>query len=362
MLKRFLVPPEDQILVREDAIRLATKQILKRMGVADKDATLMTDVLITSDLRGCESHGVSNMLRNYIDWYRNDIINPRPSVKCLRESLVTATIDGDRGLGIQVGPEAMTMALDKADKTGIGSVVVQNCSHAGMLGYYPMMAVSKDMIGIAMHSIGGSLQLPTFGSEAIYGTHPIAWGIPAGEMPPFMFDIATTQVAANKLMLTRRIGSHLEPGWIADLQGEPIMEKLQSPEYGQFLMLPFGGTRENGSHKGFGFATIVDIMAGILSGNGPGHLNPQRKNGLFLMAMKVEAFVDTAGFKADMDALLRRIANMTPTQGHERVYYAGLIEHEETGKRKTDGIPYHREVVEWFEQTALDMNLEYSLR
>ena len=148
MLKRFLVPPEDQILVREDAIRLATKQIFKRMGVADKDATLMTDVLITSDLRGCESHGVSNMLRNYIDWYRNDIINPRPSVKCLRESLVTATIDGDRGLGIQVGPEAMTMALDKADKTGIGSVVVQNCSHAGMLGYYPMMAVSKDMIGI----------------------------------------------------------------------------------------------------------------------------------------------------------------------------------------------------------------------
>lgn len=362
MLKRFLVPPEDQIYVKEEAIRSATKQIFKKMSVEDKDAALMTDVLITSDLRGCESHGVSNMLRNYIDWYRNDIVNPCPKVKCIRDSLVTATIDGDRGLGIQVGPGAMEIAIDKADKTGLGSVVVQNCSHAGMLAYYPMMAVSKDMIGIAMHSIGGTLQLPTFGSEAIYGTHPIAWGVPTGKMPPFMFDIATTQVAANKLMLTRRIGSHLEPGWIADLQGEPIMEKLRSPEYGQFLMLPFGGTRENGSHKGFGFATIVDIMGGILSGNGPGHLNPQRKNGLFLMAIQVEAFVDKADFKKDMDALLERIANMKPTQGHERVYYAGLIEHEETQKRKKDGIPYHREVVEWFEQAALEMDLNYSLR
>jgi len=361
MLARFLVPEADQVLVTEQAARAATEEIFRKMDVSDEDAALMTDVLMTSDLRGCESHGVSNMLRVYVDRYQDKGLNPHPEYKVLRESAVSATLDADMANGIHVGPYAMQMAIDKAEESGIGAVTVQNAGHFGMLGYYPLMALEHDMIGIAMVSAGGGFQVPTFGSEPVYGTHPIAWGAPADKMPPFVFDIATTQVAANKLMLTRRIGSQLEPGWITDLEGNPIMEPVDSPNYGGFLMLPFGGTRENGGHKGYGFATIVDIMAGILSGNGPGFLAGGAKNAQFVMAIKIEAFLDAMEFKKDMDVLLGRLANMKPAEGHDRVYYAGLIEHEETEKRKRDGIPYHREVVEWYNKTAEELSLSYSL-
>jgi L-2-hydroxycarboxylate dehydrogenase (NAD+) len=361
MLKRFLVPAADQILVSEQAARDATRQIFVKMGMPEADAVLATDVLITSDLRGCESHGVSNMLRNYISMYKANRQNPRPNVKVLRESPVSATLDADRGLGIQVGPGAMQLAIDKAKATGMGAVAVQNGGHFGMLAYYTLMAIPHDMIGVAMVSAGGNLQVPTFGAEPVFGTHPISWSAPAGKMPPFVFDVATTQVAANKLMLTRRIGSQLEPGWITGLDGNPIMEPVDCPDYGGFYMLPFGGTRENGGHKGYGFATIVDLMAGILSGNGPGFVAGGGKHALFVMAMKIEAFIDAVQFKTDLDRLLERLTTMKPAAGHERVYYAGLIEHEETIQRKRHGIPYHREVVQWFNTTAKTLDLPFSL-
>ena len=361
MLKRFLVPEADQVLVSESDARAATATIFRKMGMTPDDADIATDVLITSDLRGCESHGVSNMLRAYVHQYSADIINPRPDVKILRDSPVAASWDADRGLGIQVGPRAMQTAIDKANETGMGAVAVQNCGHVGMLAYYSLMAIPHDMIGICMVSAGGGLQVPLWGTQPVFGTHPIAWGAPTNKMPPFVFDVATTQVAANKLMLTRRIGSNLEPGWITGLDGAPIMDAVDSPDYGGFFMLPFGGTRENGGHKGSGFAAIVDIMAGILSGNKPGFMADKNMHSQFVMAMKVEAFIDALEFKSDLDALLQRISSMTPIAGQDRVYYAGLLEHEETAKRKTQGIPYHREVVEWFNKTAHELDLGFSL-
>ena len=361
MLKRFLVPENDRVYVKEEAARGATEMIFRKMGMTDEDAALSADVLLTSDLRGCESHGVSNMLRNYVALYGAGRQNPTPNVKVLRESPVSATLDADEGLGIQVGPKAMEMAIEKAETTGIGAVAIQNCGHVGMLAYYPLQAIKHDMIGVCMVSAGGGLQVPLWGSEPVFGTHPIAWGAPADKQPPFVFDVATTQVAANKLMLTRRIGSHLEPAWITGLDGEPIMEDIDSPNYGGFFMLPFGGTRENGGHKGSGFATIVDIMSGILSGNGPGFLAGGNQHSQFVMAVKIEAFLDAADFKADMDKLLERISTMKPIAGQERVYYAGLIEHEEVKIRKEHGIPYHREVVDWFNKAAGELELNYSL-
>ncbi len=352
MLKRFLVPEADQVLVPEAAARAATRAVFGKMGLSAATAEQATDVLITSDLRGCESHGVSNMLRAYVSMFGEGHLNPDPDVKTLRDSPVSATLDADRGLGIQVGPEAMRLAIEKAETTGIGAVAVQNCGHVGMLAYYTLMALEHDMIGVCMVSAGGGLQVPTFGAEPVYGTQPIAWAAPAERMPPFVFDVATTQVAANKLMLTRRIGSKLEPGWITGLDGNPIMQPVDSPDYGGFYMLPFGGTRENGGHKGYGFATTVDIMAGVLSGNGPGFVAGGGRHAQFVMALKIDAFVDVADFKADLDTLLERLSTMKPAAGHERVYYAGLIEHEEVARRRRDGIPYHREVVEWFNRTA----------
>ena len=361
MMEHFLVPEVDAVRVTEDAARAGTQAIFERMGLAENDAKLCADVLITSDLRGCESHGISNMLRRYINSYRAGRFNPAPRVRAERESAVSATLDADRGIGLQVGPRAMEMAMEKAEACGIGAVGVHNCGHVGMLAYYPLMAIERDMIGVCMVSAAGDHMLPTFGTEPVFGTHPIAWAAPAGELPPFVFDVATTQVAANKLILAKRVGSKLEPGWIADLDGRPIMEPIDAPDDAGNRMLPFGGTRENGSHKGYGFAAIADIMSGILSGNGPGFLAGRGSTSQFVMAFKIDAFTDLTQFKLDMDALLTKLSTMKPAPGHERVYYAGLIEHEETLRRKADGIPYHREVVEWFNRTSeeLELNLRW---
>ena len=211
----------------------------------------------------------------------------------------------------------------------MGAVGVQNCGHVGMLAYYPLMAIERDMIGVCMVSgrrrhHGAHVRL---GSRL--RTHPIAWAAPAGQLPPFVFDVATTQVAANKLGAHAPHRLETGAGWICDLDGAPIMAAVDSPEYGKFHMLPFGGTRENGSHKGYGFAAVADIMSGMLSGNGPGFLAGGAKTSQFVMAFKIDAFTDLTQFKDDMDALLKKLSDMKPAPGHERVYYAGLIEHEE---------------------------------
>ena len=357
MLKHFLVPEKDRVLVSETDARAGMERLFESQGLSSADASLAADVLILADLRGCESHGVSNMVRRYIEMYADGRLNSTPNVKTLRESASTATIDADRGIGLHVGPKAMEIAIEKADKVGMGAVSVRRCGHVGMLAYYPIQALSHDMIGVCMVSAGGGIMVPTFGSEPAFGTHPIAWAAPTDEMPPFVFDVATTQVAANKLGLTRRNGSKLEPGWICGLDGKPIMEAVDTPSPGHFHMLPLGGTRENGSHKGYGFALIADIMSGILSSNGPGLFAGGVETSQFVMAFKIDAFLDVVDFKRDLDKLLKHLATMQPSPGFERVYYAGLIEHEEELVRKQSGIPYHQEVVEWFNGVSKQFDL-----
>ena len=201
MLERFQVPEQDEVVVREDRVRSATEAVFLKMGLGDADAALAADILVLSDLRGHESHGVSNMLRRYVEYYGSGYVKPDPQIRTLRESAVTATWDGDGGLGLQTGPRAMELAMEKAAEYGIGSVAVQNSRHLGMLAYYPLMAVKRDMIGVCMASAGGGLMVPIFGAEPRFGTHPFSWAAPAGKMPPFVLDMATSQVAGNKLDL-----------------------------------------------------------------------------------------------------------------------------------------------------------------
>lgn len=361
MLERFKVPVADRVYVKQERMRTATKAVFRKMGLLDEDAGLATDVLLTSDLRGCETHGVSNMLRQYVRQYGEKEINPRPNVRVLRESPTTATLDSDFGLGLHVAPKAMEMAMDKAERHGMGAVSVRNTRHLGMAAYHAMMALERDMIGVCMTGgggTGGAGMAPTFGAEPRLGTNPIAWAAPANKMPPFVFDVATTQVAANKLGLARRVNAKIEPGWITGTDGAPIMEETDLPPAGQFHMLPFGGTRENGSHKGYGFASIVYIMCCALSGmdwDGPA------RSGHHFTAYKIDAFTDVAKFKDDMDDFLEGLVNTPPAPGHDRVLYAGLPEHEETQERLANGIPYHREVIDWFQSIRAELELDFEL-
>jgi L-2-hydroxycarboxylate dehydrogenase (NAD+) len=365
MLERFLVPEADRVYIQHDKMHAATKAIFTKMGLSDSDATLSADVLMTSDLRGCESHGVSNMLVNYVERYSQGNMNPRPNIRVTRETDTTANVDGDRGLGLHVLPKAMEMAIEKAKKHGSGTVVVHNSRHIGMLAYHAMMPLKHDMIGWCMTSGNPLNAVPTFGAEARFATNPWAWAVPADKEAPFVFDVATTQVAGNKLRLADRVGAPMEPGWITRPDGSPVMEETPLPPRGQYMMLPFGGTREQGSHKGYGFAAVAEIMSSVLSGAGAGFLMPPSPPELlnhFVQAISIDAFMDVAKFKKDMDDFLRGLRETKPAPGHDRVVYAGLPEAEEVEIRQRDGIPYHRKVVEWFESIRGELDLDFELR
>ena len=240
-----------------------------------------------ADLRGVDSHGVSTMLKRYIASYQSGDINPRPRWKVIRETPSTANIDSDRGLGIITTPKAMDLAIQKAKAVGVGMVTIGNARHLGMASYHSMLALKHDMIGVCMTSCPPSV-LPTFGAEARLGSNPIAIAVPAKNEPPFVFDAATSSVAVNKVRIARQLGVKMEPGWIADLDGNPIMEEADPPE--TFNLLPLGGTRELGSHKGYGLSCVVDILAGALTGFGYGAVPGRSNFGHYVAAYSIDAF------------------------------------------------------------------------
>ena len=356
MLDRFKVPEEDRVYVRESEVRAATEAIFLAIGLVEADAKRAADVLIQNDLRGVETHGVSNMLRSYVASYQSGDLQPKPKIVTERETSTTAVLDGGKGLGLHVAPTAMEMAIEKARMHGMGAVNVHNVGHMGGAGYHAMMAMEHDMIGVAMSTSGRAIVLPTWGAEPRLGTNPIAWAVPAGEMPSFVFDIGTSQIAANKMRLAKRVGARIAPGWIARPDGTPVMEEVDFPE--EYYLLPFGGTRELGSHKGYGLGATVNILSSILTGIGPSLL--PSSPGFHLMAYRIDAFIDVAKFKADLDEFLRGLVATRPAPGEARVVYAGLLEEEEHARRIETGIPYHTEVIEWFGTIGKELGLTFS--
>ena len=194
MLEQFKVMPENEIRVTEDSLRETVVLVLLKMGVPEADCVLAADVLITADLRGVETHGVSNMLRSYVAGYNSGELNSQPNWKITRETPSTANIDGDRGLGVIVTPKAMDIAISKAKDVGMGVVTIHNSRHLGMASYHALKAVDHNMIGMCVTSCPPSV-LPTFGSEPALGTNPIAFAAPAGNKAPFVFDAAMSAVA-----------------------------------------------------------------------------------------------------------------------------------------------------------------------
>jgi len=354
VLEHFHVKPEDEVRIMPEDLRRTVTDIFKKMDLPAEDAALAADVLVSADIRGVDTHGVSNMLRRYVQFFGDGFVNPHPNWRVVRESPSTATIDSDAGLGIVVGPKAMEIAIEKAKKVGVGCVTIGNGRHMGMVAYHAMLALPHDMIGYAITG-GGQNMVPTFGAEPRLAANPHAWAVPTDKEPPFVLDMSSSAVAANKIGLARRNGTTVLPGLMAAADGTPIMEEVQPPEH--TWLLPVGATREMGSHKGYGLSAVAQVFTGILStgafGNyGQGHMSH------FVAAYDIEAFTDTARFKRDMDAFLRFLRETPPAPGHDRVLYAGLPEYEEEQIRRAKGIPLHHEVVEWFDSIAAELSLE----
>ncbi len=357
MLDRFQIPEDIAVRVPADDMRVTVERMFQSLGMPEDDARRCTDALIYADLRGIDSHGVSNMMPSYIARLKDGRINPAPVWKILRDAPAVATVDSDRGLGLTIGPQAMDLALDKAEACGVGAVAVTNGGHFGAAAYHAVRALDRDMIGVAM-TVGGLAVAPTFGAKAMVGLNPIGVAAPTRNEVPFVFDASMSSVAMNKIRIARRLGSTVPPGWIAELDGTPIMHETAIPE--SFLMLPLGGTREIGSHKGYSLAVMVDILSGLLSGTGPGFLHQEDVSHHFL-AYRIDAFTDLDGFKDDMDRFMKGLRETPPAPGHDRVLYAGLPEHEAEVERRARGIPYHPEVLDWFRKTAAELGVHHEL-
>ena len=278
-----------------------------------------------------------------------------PSIKILRETPSTATIDGDAGLGLVVAPHAMQVAIDKAKIAGTGWVSVKNSNHFGIAGYHAMMALQHDMTGIAMTN-ASALVAPTFSIERMLGTNPIAVAIPAGSEPPFVADFATTTAANGKLEILQRKNADTPLGWVQDKDGNESTDANILKKDG--ALLPLGSDREHGSHKGYALGSIVDIFSAVFSGASYGPWAPPfpayvpipqnmpgKGLGHFFGAMRIDAFRPAVDFKSHMDNWITRFRNATPANGHDHVLIPGDPEREMETIRMRDGIPVVDSVV-----------------
>jgi L-2-hydroxycarboxylate dehydrogenase (NAD+) len=356
--ERFTVPDDIAVRVPEAEMRVTVERLFGAAGLGPADAAQAADTLLYADIRGIDSHGVSNMFPAYMAWFQDGTINPAAQPEVIREAPAVATVDDDGGLGLVTGPRAMDLAIEKARQCGIGAVSVTNGRHYGAAAYHAHRAVSHGMVGVSM-TIGGLQVLPTFGARPMVGLNPISVAVTGGDEPPFVFDASMSSVAGNKIRIARRLGATVAPGWIAGPDGAPILTETTVPD--EFHMLPSGGTREGGSHKGYSLAVMVDILCGVLGGDPPGFLRARGDVSHHFVAYRIDAFCDPDLFAAHMAQFLRGLRETPPAPGHDRVLYAGLPEHETELDRRARGIPYHPEVIEYFRNLAAELGVEHCL-
>ena len=341
-----------------------TIAIFRQIGCPEKDAHTAAVTLLSADLRGIDSHGVARLI-GYVRLQEAGRANPKPNIRVIHETPSTAVVDGDSGLGLVVAPFAMQVAIEKAEKVGTGWVSVQNSNHFGIAGYHALQAVKKDMIGVAMTN-ASALVAPTFSVERLLGTNPICFAIPAGEEPPFVADLATTTAANGKLEILQRKSEEAPLGWIQDKEGNPSVDPHELRSGG--ALLPLGGDRDHGSHKGYALGAVVDILSAVLSGANYGPWVPPfpayvpmpvdmpgKGIGHFLGAMRVDAFRPADEFKHHMDNWIRRFRSAKPAPGHDKVLIPGDPEREMETERLAAGIPLLPAVVE--DQKALALKL-----
>ena len=332
-----------------------TKSVFESVGCNKEEAATAATALISADLRGIDSHGVAR-LSGYVRLWEAGRINARPRIKIIHETASTAVVDGDRGLGLVIAPFAMRLAIEKALKVGTGWVSVQNSNHFGIAAHHAMMALEYEMIGIAMTN-ASPLVAPTFSIDRMLGTNPICVAAPAGEEPAFVADLATTTAANGKLEILQRKQLQTPTGWVQDKAGNPSTDAHALKSGG--ALLPLGGDKDHGSHKGYALGAVVDIFSALLSGANyapwvppfPAYVpmpsqQPGKGIGHFLGAMRIDAFRPADEYKIAMDHWIGGFRKARTIPGEERVLIPGDPEREMEKQRKETGIPLLHSVVE----------------
>ena len=340
--------------VRHDALERTVTAMFEKHGLSPEDAALAAGGLVAADLRGVTSHGVSQILRNYLDRLRDGGTNPRPSWRFTREMPAGGNVDCDRGMGLVVVPKVMRAAVEKARQVGVGMISLHTGRHLGMAQVHARVALEHDMIGLCMTSTSPHMA-PTYGRVARLGTNPIAFAAPCLEEPPFVYDGATTVSAGNKLNVYKLMGLPVPAGYIIDGEGRPVMQPAEHPA--EHILLPLGSTPETASHKGYALAAMVDVLCSVLGGLTFGARLVPRDYNHFVAAINIDAFVPVADFKRAMDDFVRTLKATPPAAGAERVLYPGQLEWEAEQDRRANGIPLHPDVLAWFDTTCADLGL-----
>jgi L-2-hydroxycarboxylate dehydrogenase (NAD+) len=336
-------------------------RVLQKLDVPENDAYITARLLVATDLRGIESHGVAHLGPFYARRIKEKLINPRPNIKLYSRSPATAVIDGDRGLGFVVGHRAMLEAIDRAASVGAGFVTVRNSTHCGASSMYALMALPRNMIGISLTTGGIGMEVPGSRGRGS-GINVISFAAPSEKEAPFVLDMATTVVAGGKLELALRSGQNIPAGWAVDRSGELITEpKRYYTDKG--ALLPLGGTPSLGSYKGFGLAVMVEILCSLLSGALPipqiaDQPDSEGRANQFFGALKIDSFVPVEEFKKSMDSMIDTFHNLPKAEAVDKIYLAGEMEYALEKERRQHGIPLHQSVIDSLRKLAEELGLE----
>ncbi len=362
---------DDIVFVDAEILENFMKDVFMGLGVPKKDAQIIADVLITSDLRGIESHGIQRC-KMYYDRIKEGIYEPKTKIDTIKDGPATALLDGNCGMGHVIAYKAMKMAIEKAKKYGLGAVAVRNSTHFGIAGYYSLMAIKEGMIGMTVTNARPSIP-PTFGCEPMLGTNPLTIGAPTNEKFPFLLDCATSIIQRGKVEVNARINKPLPENTVIDDTGETMTDPnkvLEEMLKRKASLLPLGGKgEETAGYKGYGYATVVELLSaalqeGIFLRDTLGIVENDQKRlkvGHFFLAINIGSFVGLDSFKKTAGNIMGDLRGSRKIPGTEKIYTAGEKEFlAEIDRRKT-GIPLNKSLQEdiMIMKTELKLN-EYT--
>lgn len=355
MTKYFAIPDLKSYITR----------YFRRWEISDEDAQLAAEVLLSADMRGVDSHGVIRLKSYYGSRIANGLIDAHAPLKVINETPTTLALDACNGLGHPAGVRAMRQCINKARQSGIAFATVRNSNHYGIAGYYAMMALPEDMIGISFTN-SAPLVAPTHGRKAMLGTNPIAVAVPAGSSRPYVLDMATSIVPIGRVTIYQKNEKPIPSGWGIDSEGH-VTEDPGKVIVGGALM-PLGGPEILRGYKGYGLALMVDIFSGVLAGSGFGELVYASKGrvpariGHFFAAVRIDAFREIDAFKQDMDQLLGAMRDSPKAEGEERIYIHGEKEFEKAELAETQGVPLSDVTVRSLISTGNEDGVPFDLR
>src|SRR5215468_7014365 len=352
-------------------IRQQLVSVLRAWGMSEAHADTTAEMMLETDLRGVDSHGIS-MLPTYDHEFRSGRLNMRPIFKTVREGPAFALIDADASLGHPVSVHAMNMAVDKCRESGVAVVSVFNSHHFGAAGCYSRIAAERGAIGMVTAGTRGVTMVPTFGAEPVMGTNPLAFAAPTRRNPPFQLDMATTTVAAGKVRVYKLNHKPLPPGWVVDGDGRTVTDSAAGYQHmadHDGGITPLGGSRDAGSHKGYGLAVMVHILAGTLTGASfsPLRNRTQRPSdphniGHFFMAIDPHAFRAEGGFEDDLDQVIDVLHGAKRADPEQPVLVAGDPEMATRAERLAEGVPIPDDLMAQLEDVAKSTGVPFVMR